>query len=159
MATHSSTLAWSIPWTEEPGGLQSMELQRAGHNCTHTQGAEALCGRPPSPFIKQKAVCTWARGGFGFRVRGLRKKGHLHVETAKWPMTGASTFRCPHTHLYLPWSHLRGNRRKPLPPAESLQRPLWRKFKIVLTFTEKRARCPLFIIKHILKRAFEAKKQ
>ena len=28
MATHSSTLAWKIPWTEEPGGLQSMGLQR-----------------------------------------------------------------------------------------------------------------------------------
>ena len=32
MATHSSTPAWKIPWTEEPGGLQSMELQRAGHD-------------------------------------------------------------------------------------------------------------------------------
>ena len=32
MATHSSTLAWRIPWTEEPGGLQSMGLQRVGHN-------------------------------------------------------------------------------------------------------------------------------
>ena len=32
MATHSSILAWSIPWTEEPGGLQSMESQRVGHN-------------------------------------------------------------------------------------------------------------------------------
>ena len=31
MATHSSILAWKIPWTEEPGGLQSMGLQRAGH--------------------------------------------------------------------------------------------------------------------------------
>jgi len=31
MATHSSTLAWKIPWTEEPGGLQSMGLQRVGH--------------------------------------------------------------------------------------------------------------------------------
>ena len=29
MATHSSILAWKIPWTEEPGGLQSMELQRS----------------------------------------------------------------------------------------------------------------------------------
>ena len=28
MATHSSTLAWRIPWTEEPGGLQSVESQR-----------------------------------------------------------------------------------------------------------------------------------
>ena len=32
MATHSSILAWRIPWTEEPGGLQSMGLQRIGHN-------------------------------------------------------------------------------------------------------------------------------
>ena len=30
MATHSSILAWRIPWTEEPGGLQSMGLQRGG---------------------------------------------------------------------------------------------------------------------------------
>ena len=32
MATHSSVLAWRIPWTEEHGGLQSMESQRVGHN-------------------------------------------------------------------------------------------------------------------------------
>ena len=32
MATHSSTLAWSIPWTEEPGGLQSTGSHRVGHN-------------------------------------------------------------------------------------------------------------------------------
>ena len=32
MATHSSTLAWKIPWTEEPGGLQSMELKRVRHD-------------------------------------------------------------------------------------------------------------------------------
>ena len=33
MATHSSTLACRISWTEEPNGLQTMGLQRAGHNC------------------------------------------------------------------------------------------------------------------------------
>ena len=32
MATHSSILAWKIPWTEEPGGLQSMGLLRVGHD-------------------------------------------------------------------------------------------------------------------------------
>ena len=32
MATHSCILAWKIPWTEEPGGLQSMGLQRAEHD-------------------------------------------------------------------------------------------------------------------------------
>ena len=32
MATHSSILAWRIPWTEEPGRLQFMGLQRIGHD-------------------------------------------------------------------------------------------------------------------------------
>ena len=32
MATHSSILAWEIPWTEEPGGLQSMGSQRVRHD-------------------------------------------------------------------------------------------------------------------------------
>ena len=32
MATHSSTLAWKIPWKEEPGKLQSMGSQRVGHD-------------------------------------------------------------------------------------------------------------------------------
>ena len=32
MAPHSSILAWRIPWTEEPDGVQSMGLQRVGHN-------------------------------------------------------------------------------------------------------------------------------
>ena len=32
MATHSSVLAWRIPWTEEPGGLQSTGSQRVGHD-------------------------------------------------------------------------------------------------------------------------------
>ena len=41
MATHSSILAWKIPWTEESGGLESMGVQRVGHDLviehTHTQ--------------------------------------------------------------------------------------------------------------------------
>ena len=32
MAAHSSAIAWKIPWTEEPGRLQSMESQRVGHD-------------------------------------------------------------------------------------------------------------------------------
>ena len=32
MATHSNILAWRIPWTEEPGGLQSMGSHRVGHD-------------------------------------------------------------------------------------------------------------------------------
>ena len=37
MATHSSILAWEIPWTEEPGGLQFMGSQRIGHDLATKQ--------------------------------------------------------------------------------------------------------------------------
>ena len=37
MATHASSLAWEILWTEEPGGLQSMESQRVGHDLATKQ--------------------------------------------------------------------------------------------------------------------------
>ena len=52
MATHFSILAWKIPWTEDPGGLQSMGLQILGHwvfaqlwrsNWAHTQTREVYC--------------------------------------------------------------------------------------------------------------------
>ena len=36
MATHSSIIAWKIPWTEEPGRLQSMGSQRVKHDLAHT---------------------------------------------------------------------------------------------------------------------------
>ena len=39
MATHSSVLAWEIPWTEEPGGLQSMGSQRVNHGLATKQQA------------------------------------------------------------------------------------------------------------------------
>ena len=45
-ATHSSVLAWKIPWIEEPGGLQSIGLQRIRHYLAHT----------PFPILNQSIV-------------------------------------------------------------------------------------------------------
>ena len=42
MATHSSTLAWKIPWMEEPGRLQSMGLQRVRHDLITGQQSSCL---------------------------------------------------------------------------------------------------------------------
>ena len=42
MATHSSILAWEIPWTEEPGGLLSMRLQRVGHDLVTKQQQQVV---------------------------------------------------------------------------------------------------------------------
>ena len=49
MATHSSILAWRIPWTEEPGGLQFMGLQRVRHDLVtnQKQGHFLLSSRSP----------------------------------------------------------------------------------------------------------------
>ena len=42
MATHSSVLAWEIPWTEEPGGLQTIGSQRVGHDLATAQQPNTL---------------------------------------------------------------------------------------------------------------------
>ena len=49
MATHSSTLAWEIPWTEEPGRLQSMGSQRVGH---------ILVTKPPPPLFNKLTLSS-----------------------------------------------------------------------------------------------------
>ena len=55
MATHSSTLAWKTPWTEDSGRLQSMELQRVRHHLTteHTDPYSYLTLTPTfgSPLL------------------------------------------------------------------------------------------------------------
>ena len=46
----SSILAWRIPWTEEPGGLQSMGSQRVGHNQATNTKSSLSCGKGPGPL-------------------------------------------------------------------------------------------------------------
>ena len=75
MAAHSSVLAWEIPWTEEPGGLQSVGSQRVGHSlgtehaCTHVYkvcwipvGFFLIVGYASSLLSGDRlflAACTW----------------------------------------------------------------------------------------------------
>ena len=61
MAPHSSTLACKIPWTEEPGGLQSMGSQRVGHDFTFT---------------------------FTFHFHALGKEMAIHSSVLAWRITG-----------------------------------------------------------------------
>ena len=42
MAPHSSTVAWKIPWMEEPGRLQSMGSHRVGHDCSDLAGRQSI---------------------------------------------------------------------------------------------------------------------
>ena len=66
MATHSSILAWRIPWLEEPGRLQSLGSQRAGHNwsdltCTHRE--EVI--KPQQSFVSTVACAKFS----GYRIK------------------------------------------------------------------------------------------
>ena len=58
MEIHSSTLAWKIPWTEEPGGLSSMGSHRVGHDWRDLAAAAAAvsCGGVEICFYKDTDV-------------------------------------------------------------------------------------------------------
>ena len=66
MATHSSILAWRIPWTEEPGGLLSMESHRVRHN-----GSDLACMHA---LEKEMATCSSI---LAWRIPGTEEPGGL----------------------------------------------------------------------------------
>ena len=74
MAPHSSTLAWKIPWTEEPGRLQSMGLLRVGHDFTFTFHFHAL----EKEMATHSSVLAWRIPGTG-EPGGLPSMGSHRV--------------------------------------------------------------------------------
>ena len=80
MATHSSTLAWKIPWTEEPGRLQAMGLQRVGHDW-----ATSL-----SSYIKKSPK---------YPISSMRRKNNTFL---KFDMSNFVSFRLKKT-AYFPY--------------------------------------------------------
>ena len=82
MATHSNILSWRIPWTEELGGLQSMGLQRVGHNWAikHSTACVSLVAQMvKNPHIMQE---TWvlSLGGEDALVKGMT----IHSSILAW---------------------------------------------------------------------------
>ena len=76
MATHSSILAWRIPWTEEPGGLQSMGSQRVGHNLGTEQQEQLLLSRRELPSRKNNPT-----GTVFIKTEMLRHSFHIYTIT------------------------------------------------------------------------------
>ena len=74
MAKHSSTLAWKIPWMEEPGGLQSMGSLRVRHDFTFTFHFHALGKEMATHF----SVIAWRIPGMG-EPGGLLSMGSHRV--------------------------------------------------------------------------------
>ena len=75
MATHSSTLAWKIPWTEKPGGLQSMGSQRLGHDCATSL---SLFTALEKEMATHSSVLAWRIPGMG-EPGGLLSMGSHRV--------------------------------------------------------------------------------
>ena len=105
MATHSSILAWRIPWTEESGKLQSMGLQRVGHDwaCTH-------CMNCIKKQIELKNISlSWLCQSYFFSLVELLSSFHIETNTFS-PIVGnglevvvSLTFECIHeiTHFLI----------------------------------------------------------
>ena len=78
MAPHPSTLAWKIPWTEEPGGLQSMGSLRVRHNFTFTFHFHSL----EKEMATHSSVLAWRIPGMGSLV-GCRLWGRTELDTTE----------------------------------------------------------------------------
>ena len=80
MATHSKILAWRIPWTEEPGGLWYIGLQRVGHNWSNLARMHIWCF--PRPLL------SWDQ----FSGSGVPRPSHTHTLwsclLAFWALSG-----------------------------------------------------------------------
>ena len=75
MATCSSILAWQIPWTAEPGGLQSMGSQRVGHHWVHTHTLKA----PWTTDEEKRATDRW-RASWGPSRQQVEECGRLFLQ-------------------------------------------------------------------------------
>ena len=93
MATHSSALAWKIPWTEEPGRLQSMGSRRVGHDWATSVSLFTFthCRRKWQPTPVFLPGESQGRGS----LVGCRLWGHTESDRLKWLSSSSSIeFQC-----------------------------------------------------------------
>ena len=104
MAPHSSTLAWKIPWTEEPGGLQSMGSWRVGHNWAtslslkhHLCPSLSLFWSSPHPFSQTMTLMNLYEPIFQFLNHSLLNLAYYQLCCCYCSVTNP----CP--VLFEPW--------------------------------------------------------
>ena len=96
MATHSSIPAWRIPWTEEPGGLQSTGLQRVGHNWATSRPVPVAPWKEsydqPRQHVKKQRHY--------FANKGLSKTKQNKTQQNKGLSSQGSGFSCSHVWMW-----------------------------------------------------------
>ena len=105
MATHSSSLAWKIPWLEAPGRLQSMGSQRVGHNWLHFLSFYSFFWRrkwQPTPVFLPGESHGW-RGLVGYSLWGGTESGMTKQLTHVWMQSGKDFSVAPLLKAYDLW--------------------------------------------------------
>ena len=101
MATHSSILAWEIPWTERPGGLQSMGLQSVRHNlATKQTNKRSLC---PCWGPESTVLTLWKQSGLWKHLSAMKSSPRVKYCMAQGlkPLVQATVIKnCPSIILY-----------------------------------------------------------
>ena len=127
-ATRSSVLAWKTPWTEEPGGLQSIESQRVRHDLAHTHAHKSISSHGISPTLGPYIfnclldVRTWIGGQLQKQKVPNLSSSHIHFISPKF-------FFFPTSLCLLIQSTLKPLRFLPLPcshtvlPSTSISQP------------------------------------
>ena len=127
MAPHSSTLAWKIPWTEEPGGLQSMGSQRVGHDWETSLSLFIFMHwrrkwQPTPVFLPGESQGRWSLVGcclWGCTVRHDRID--LAAAAVSYPTTQSS-----HLYTYCLIFTIMNQNKKTCLDNQFQEGPLWR---------------------------------
>ena len=110
MALHSSTLAWKIPWTEEPGGLQSMRSLSVGHNWVTSLSLSYIGEGNGNPFQYSCLENPRDRGAWWTAVYGVAQSWtqlkRLSSSSSSSSCTAGRFFTC-----WTTWEHRRGQTR------------------------------------------------
>ena len=112
MANHSSTLAWRIPWMQEPGGLQSMGSQRVGHDLV-TSLFPASGSFPPEEGMANHSSILAARTPLSF-------KNTLCSSSVLWLCESLVLCNCIRADHNITWETLLSANVLPAPTLHSL---------------------------------------
>ena len=113
MAIHSSILAWRIPWTEKPSGLQSVGLQRVGHTWAN-KTYQAGCQKLPSFYLLKLGRFYWQKYFFTRNLRNILLKASAALVEFK-SVTRAARLNFYHVQPLVVWSMFSVYQRTPFP--------------------------------------------
>ena len=104
MDTHSNILAWEIPWTEEPGGLQSMGLQRVRHNLATKQHRAWESFNPLMTWLEHKGrgkESSCSPGWWSWDIPLSCSRMRIYISSALGSQASDSNWKCTTSFLGL----------------------------------------------------------